>query len=169
MQVLKNNSLISHIWMSFFAMSLLILAGCQATKPLGLTPEQIAALQEQGFKLTENGWEFGLANKVLFDSDVKKLNPSGGQTVQNIGRALLSVGITHLRVDGHTDSIGKDEYNQQLSLQRASAVADALATIGIPRANIEVRGRGKLEPVADNRTPKGRAENRRVAMIVTAP
>lgn len=169
MQGLKKNSLISHIWISFFAMSLLILAGCQAAKPPELTPEQIAALQEQGFKLTDNGWEFGLANKVLFDSDVRELNPSGVQRVQKIGRALANVGIHHMRVDGHTDSIGEDGYNQQLSLERASAVADALAAIGIPRTNIDVRGRGKLEPVADNHTPKGRAENRRVSMIVTAP
>ncbi|CNH31115.1 OmpA family protein [Yersinia pekkanenii] len=168
MQGLKESHLIRRIWVSFFVMSLLILVGCQA-KPQGLTPEQIAALQEQGFKLTDNGWEFGLANKVLFDSDVRKLNPTGVQTVQNIGRALTAVGIKHLRVDGHTDAIGEEGYNQQLSLERASAVADTLASIGIPRANIEVQGRGKLNPVADNRTAKGRAENRRVAMIVTAP
>lgn len=157
------------LWISFFALCLLVLVGCQAKPQQGLTPEQIAALQEQGFKLTDNGWEFGLANKVLFDSDVRKLNSSGVQTVQNIGRALHNVGINHMRVDGHTDAIGEDSYNQTLSYERASAVADALAAIGIPRANIEVRGRGKLEPVADNRSAKGRAENRRVAMIVTAP
>ncbi|CQD31651.1 OmpA family protein [Yersinia mollaretii] len=168
MQGLKDKNLISRIWLSFFAISLLVLVGCQA-KPQGLSAEQIAALQEQGFKLTDNGWEFGLANKVLFDSDVKKLNPDGVRTVQNIGKALTAVGITHLRVDGHTDSTGEDSYNQQLSYQRAAAVADTLALIGIPRANIDVRGRGKLDPVADNRTAKGRAENRRVSMIVTAP
>ncbi|CNK69428.1 OmpA family protein [Yersinia enterocolitica] len=168
MQRLKNQPLISRIWFSFFALSLLVLAGCQAPRT-GLTAEQIAALQAQGFKLTDNGWEFGMANKVLFDSDIKQLNPAGVQTVQNIGKALVAVDITHLRVDGHTDAIGEDNYNQQLSYQRASAVADSLAAVGIPRANIDVRGRGKLEPVADNRTAKGRAENRRVAMIVTAP
>ncbi|AKP34221.1 OmpA family protein [Yersinia aleksiciae] len=168
MQGLKNKNLISRIWFSFFAISLLVLAGCQA-KPQGLSAEQIAALQEQGFKLTDNGWEFGLANKVLFGSDVRKLNPTGVTKVQNIGKALAAVGITHLRVDGHTDSTGEDSYNQQLSYQRALAVADTLASTGIPRQNIDVRGRGKLDPVADNRTAKGRAENRRVSMIVTAP
>ncbi|OVZ92266.1 OmpA family protein [Yersinia alsatica] len=165
---LKSRRQRNPIWISFFAICLLVLAGCQA-KPQGLTAEQIAALQEQGFKLTDNGWEFGLTNKVLFDSDVRKLNSSGAQTVQNIGRALHNVGINHLRVDGHTDATGEDNYNQKLSYERAAAVADSLATIGIPRANIDVRGQGKLEPVADNRTAKGRAENRRVAMIVTAP
>ena len=133
MQKMQNKRLIQRIWVSFLAMGLMLLVGCQA-KPQGLTPDQIAALQEQGFKLTDNGWEFGLANKVLFDSDVKKLNSEGMQTVQKIGRILSDVGIKHMRVDGHTDSVG----------------------------------RGKLEPVADNRTSKGRAENRRVAIIITA-
>ncbi|AHK19806.1 OmpA family protein [Yersinia similis] len=168
MQKMKNKRLIQRIWLSFLAMGLVLLVGCQA-KPQGLTPEQIAALQEQGFKLTDNGWEFGMENKVLFDSDVKKLNPEGMQTVQKIGRILSDVGIKNMRVDGHTDSIGEEDYNQQLSYQRALAVADTLVTVGIPKNNIDVRGRGKLEPVADNRTSKGRAENRRVAIIITAP
>ncbi|CNE52539.1 putative lipoprotein [Yersinia rohdei] len=155
------------LWMGFIALCLLALAGCQA-KPSGLTAEQIAALQEQGFKLTDNGWEFGLANKVLFDTDIRELNSTGKQTVESIGRALHNVGINHLRVDGHTDSTGEDGYNQQLSYQRAAAVADSLSASGIPRARIDVRGRGELEPAADNKTAQGRAENRRVAIIVTA-
>ncbi|EKN4183181.1 OmpA family protein [Yersinia ruckeri] len=129
----------------------------------------MAALQEQGFKLTDNGWEFGLSDKVLFSSHVGKLNPQGVQTVEKIGRALKAVDINHIRLNGHTDSMGEDSYNDRLSYGRASAVADTLATIGMPRANIDVRGLGKLNPVADNHTAKGRAENRRVAMIVTAP
>lgn len=55
--------------------------------------------------------------------------------------------------------MGEDSYNDRLSYGRASAVADTLATIGMPRVNIDVRGLGKLNPVADNRTAKGRAEN----------
>jgi len=87
--------------------------------------------------------------------------------VQKMGRALLSVGITKFRLDGHTDNYGEDSYNDQLSLRRADAVADLLASVGIPRANIETRGMGKRDPVADNRTSSGRAENRRVAIVVT--
>lgn len=108
--------------------ALLALAGCQS-KPQGLTPEQVALLQSQGFKLTDNGWEFGLSDKVLFGNNIGKLNPESTETVQKMGRALLSVGI--------------------------------------PRANIETRGMGKRDPVADNRTSSGRAENRRVAIVVT--
>ena len=154
----------SLLTMMFIA--LLALAGCQS-KPQGLTPEQIALLQSQGFKLTDNGWEFGLSDKVLFGNNVGKLNPESTDTVQKMGRALMSVGITKFRLDGHTDNYGEDSYNDQLSLRRANAVADLLASVGIPRANIETRGMGKRDPVADNRTSSGRAENRRVAIVVT--
>ncbi len=123
--------------MAFVA--LLALAGCQS-KPQGLTPEQVALLQSQGFKLTDNGWEFGLSDKVLFGNNIGKLNPESTETVQKMGRALLSVGITKFRLDGHTDNYGEDSYNDQLSLRRADAVADLLASVGIPRANIETRG-----------------------------
>ena len=94
--------------------ALLALAGCQS-KPQGLTPEQIALLQSQGFKLTDNGWEFGLSDKVLFGNNIGKLNPESTETVQKMGRALLSVGITKFRLDGHTDNYGEDSYNDQLS------------------------------------------------------
>jgi len=146
--------------------ALVALAGCQ-NKPQGLTAEQIALLQAQGFKLTDNGWEFGFSDKVLFGNNVGKLNAQSTEIVERMGRALLSVGIVKFRLDGHTDNYGEDSYNDQLSLRRANAVADLLAGIGIPRANIETRGMGKREPVADNSTSSGRAENRRVAIVVT--
>ncbi|MEE4408318.1 MULTISPECIES: OmpA family protein [Serratia] len=161
-QTLKNRFSL----LAIMFVALLTLAGCQS-KPQGLTPEQVALLQSHGFKLTDNGWEFGLSDKVLFGNNIGKLNPESTETVQKMGRALMSVGITKFRLDGHTDNYGEDSYNDQLSLRRADAVADLLASVGIPRANIETRGMGKRDPVADNRTSSGRAENRRVAIVVT--
>src|SRR6185437_17086642 len=105
-QTLKNR--FSLLTMMFIA--LLALAGCQS-KPQGLTPEQIALLQSQGFKLTDNGWEFGLSDKVLFGNNVGKLNPESTDTVQKMGRALMSVGITKFRLDGYTDYYGRGCYN----------------------------------------------------------
>ncbi len=145
--------------MAFVA--LLALAGCQS-KPQGLTPEQVALLQSQGFKLTDNGWEFGLSDKVLFGNNIGKLNPESTETVQKMGRALLSVGITKFRLDGHTDNYGEDSYNDQLSLRRADAVADLLASVGIPRANIETRGMGQL--IDEARRQRFRRRQRRVAL-----
>ncbi|CAM3868308.1 OmpA family protein [Serratia silvae] len=164
--MLQQNFKRSFSLLALVFITLLTLAGCQS-KPQGLTAEQIALLQAQGFKLTDNGWEFGFSDKVLFDNNVGKLNPQSTEIVEKMGEALKSVNIVQFRLDGHTDNYGEDSYNDQLSLRRANAVADVLAGIGIPRANIETRGMGKRQPVASNATSSGRVENRRVAIVVT--
>ncbi|MBC3249964.1 OmpA family protein [Serratia fonticola] len=164
--MLQQNFKRSFSLLALVFITLLTLAGCQS-KPQGLTAEQIALLQAQGFKLTDNGWEFGFSDKVLFGNNVGKLSPQSTEIVEKMGKALKSVDIVQFRLDGHTDNYGEDSYNDQLSLRRANAVADVLAGIGIPRANIETRGMGKRQPVASNATSSGRAENRRVAIVVT--
>ncbi len=73
----------------------------------------------------------------------------------------------HLAVEGHTDSIGTDEYNRQLSEQRAEAVRDYLVQQGIKSDAITASGFGKSEPVASNDTPEGRQQNRRVELVVS--
>lgn len=155
---------------SFFAlllMAALALSGCQST-PKGLSPAQIAVLKQQGFELTDEGWEFGLSGKVLFGSDVESLNAPSTAIVERIGKALLGAGIEHVRVDGHTDASGKETYNQQLSLRRAKSVANVLGTIGMKPENIQLQGLGSSEPVAPNDTAAGRTENRRVSIVVSA-
>ncbi|WP_411750998.1 OmpA family protein [Serratia sp. (in: enterobacteria)] len=164
--MLQQNFKRSFSLLALVFITLLTLAGCQS-KPQGLTAEQIALLQAQGFKLTDNGWEFGFSDKVLFGNNVGKLSPQSTEIVEKMGKALKSVNIVQFRLDGHTDNYGEDSYNDQLSLRRANAVADVLAGIGIPRANIETRGMGKRQPVASNATSSGRAENRRVSIVVT--
>jgi outer membrane protein OmpA-like peptidoglycan-associated protein len=72
-----------------------------------------------------------------------------------------------LEIEGHTDSIGGDEYNQRLSEKRAASVRDYLANSGVSINNTVARGLGKSEPVADNKTAAGRKLNRRVEMIVS--
>ncbi|MCQ4052556.1 OmpA family protein [Aeromonas sp. SG16] len=142
-----------------------LLAGCQSA-PKGLTPEQLAVLKEQGFYLTDEGWTLDLANRVLFANNVGELNPQTRQTVEKLGKVLLGVGLDKARVDGHTDNTGESSYNQQLSLKRAQSVADVLVSVGMKSANLEVRGRGETAPVADNKSAAGRAENRRVAIVI---
>ncbi|MFL9627809.1 OmpA family protein [Aeromonas jandaei] len=142
-----------------------LLAGCQSA-PKGLTPEQLAVLKEQGFYLTDEGWTLDLANRVLFANNVGELNPQTRQTVEKLGKALLGVGLDKARVDGHTDNTGESSYNQQLSLKRAQSVADVLISVGMKPAKLEVRGRGETAPVADNKSAAGRAENRRVAIVI---
>ncbi len=117
-------------------LAVLVLSGCQSAPPKGLTPAQVGVLKQQGFELTDEGWEFGLSGKVLFGSDVESLNPQSTEIVERIGKALLGVGIERVRVDGHTDASGKETYNQQLSLRRAKSVANVLGTVGMKQENI---------------------------------
>lgn len=148
--------------------SLLALGGCASAPPPGkLTPAQVAVLQSQGFALTDLGWELGLPDKVLFGFDEDTITPERQTALLRIGRLLHGAGIDSLRIDGHTDDAGTLEYNQQLSVRRAEAVARVLATCGFPRDHMQVRGLGKTHPIADNSTAAGRAENRRVAIIVS--
>lgn len=142
------------------------LAGCASPPPPGLSPAQVAVLKSQGFELTGNGWELGLPDKVLFGFDEDVITADRQTALIRIGTTLHDAGIASLRIDGHTDDAGTVEYNQQLSVRRAEAVARVLATCGFTRDHLEVRGLGKTRPIADNRTAAGRAENRRVAIIV---
>ncbi|XYC99298.1 OmpA family protein [Pseudomonas sp. NMS19W] len=148
--------------------AMLALTGCQTAPQKGLTPAQIAVLKQQGFELTDDGWEFGLSGKVLFGSDVESLNKQSTDIVERIGKALLGVGIERVRVDGHTDASGKEAYNQQLSLRRAKSVGKVLTSVGMKEENIQLQGLGSREPVASNDTAAGRTENRRVSIVVSA-
>lgn len=148
--------------------ALLALSGCQTAPPKGLSPAQVAVLKQQGFEPTDDGWAFGLSGKVLFGSDVESLNAPSTEIVERIGKALLGVGIDRVRVDGHTDTSGKESYNQQLSLRRAKSVATVLTHVGMKEQNIQLRGLGSSQPVTANDTAAGRTENRRVSIVVSA-
>ncbi len=146
------------------------LCACQ-TAPArpGLNPQQIAALREQGFQQSEDGWELSFTDKLLFDVDASSLTADSRAAIAKINAALHQVGIEHMQVEGHTDTSGSDAHNDKLSLARANAVAEAMSQGGSARDNILVRGMGKSKPVADNGSAAGRAENRRVTVIVSAP
>ncbi|MBV6290051.1 OmpA family protein [Pseudomonas aegrilactucae] len=150
------------------ALALFTLAGCQTTPPKGLSPAQIAVLKQEGFVPIDEGWAFGLSGKVLFGSDLDLLNTQSREIVERIGKALLSVNIERVRVDGHTDSSGKASYNELLSTRRAVSVAKVLVSVGMVPENVETRGLGSREPVADNATTAGRTENRRVSIVVAS-
>jgi outer membrane protein OmpA-like peptidoglycan-associated protein len=80
---------------------------------------------------------------------------------------LLAYPGLQVQLEGHTDNIGSDEYNQKLSEQRSAAVRDYLVSQGVPSAGLTAIGLGKSEPVAANDTPTGRQQNRRVEMVVS--
>ncbi|MBJ9978403.1 OmpA family protein [Pseudomonas sp. S75] len=154
-------------WLTLL-LALSALIGCKTPVPAGLSAEQIAVLQREGFEPSEEGWAFDLSGKVLFGSDLDRLNGQSEAIVERIGRALLSVGILRVRIDGHADASGKATYNQQLSERRAQSVAKVLVSVGMPPGNLQTRGLGSRQPVADNRTRAGRTENRRVSIVVAS-
>ncbi|HHG8774497.1 TPA: OmpA family protein [Raoultella planticola] len=145
------------------------LTGCQA--PQGkFSQEQVAAMKSYGFTETDGDWSLGLSDSILFDKNDYHLRADSKTQIHNMASRLAATGITHSRLDGHTDNYGEDGYNEMLSLKRASIVADAWAEgAHISRSNLTTRGLGKKYPIASNDTAKGRAENRRVTVVISTP
>ena len=104
---------------------------------------------------------------VLFETNQYALRPAACESLAKVAGILLAHPDLRLEVDGHTDSVGSDAYNQQLSEKRAASVRDYLAQQGIPIASVTVQGFGKTQPVASNATASGRQQNRRVELIVS--
>lgn len=145
----------------------LALSACKSTSVQEtLRQKQIRTLQEQGFVYTDDGWALSFADKLLFDSNQAVLNEKSRAVVRKVSMALMSVGLEKMRIEGHADASGRESYNIELSEQRAWAVADAIIQSGMPKSGIIVRGMGSQRPVASNATEAGRAENRRVSIIV---
>jgi outer membrane protein OmpA-like peptidoglycan-associated protein len=104
---------------------------------------------------------------VLFRSGSFELLPGARERLAKVSGIVLAYPSLHVAVEGHTDSIGSDDYNQQLSERRAQAVRDYFVQQGINSASVEAHGYGKTEPIASNDTPEGRQQNRRVELILS--
>lgn len=122
---------------------------------------ELSALQA---KPTDRGMVLTLGD-VLFDTARSELKPGAMQTVDRLASFMREHASYQLLVEGHTDSIGQDDYNLQLSERRADAVRAALMSRGIGSDRVRVRGLGKSFPVADNGTAAGRQQNRRVEVV----
>src|SRR6266571_3878638 len=104
---------------------------------------------------------------VLFKTGSFELLPGARERLAKISGIVLAYPSLHLQVEGHTDSVGGEDYNQQLSEHRAEAVRDYLVQQGISAPSIEAKGFGKTEPIASNETPEGRQQNRRVELVLS--
>jgi outer membrane protein OmpA-like peptidoglycan-associated protein len=104
---------------------------------------------------------------VLFDFNQASLKPGAKEKLAKVSGILLAYPTLHMNVEGHTDSVGTDEYNLKLSQRRADAVRDYLTSNGISTANVQAIGLGKDGPVASNDNAAGRQQNRRVEMVVS--
>jgi outer membrane protein OmpA-like peptidoglycan-associated protein len=104
---------------------------------------------------------------VLFDFGKADLRPAAREALARLSGIVATYPSLELTIEGHTDNIGTDEFNQTLSEKRAENVRDYLAAQGVDPSNMTSKGMGKLMPVADNSTPAGRQKNRRVEIIVS--
>ena len=122
---------------------------------------RIGAVKEE-----ERGLVVTLSGGVLFRSADSTLLDSARVKLDQVAKALLSVRERNIIVEGHTDSQGSEPYNQGLSQRRANTVRDYLVQRGYPADRIQAHGMGKGSPIANNASPEGRANNRRVEIII---
>jgi len=122
---------------------------------------KLAAVKEEA-----RGLVITLSGSVLFASDKSSLLPAARDRLNQVADALLATKERNLTVEGHTDSQGSSSYNQELSQRRADAVRSYIISRGYPSNLIQAHGIGKDRPVADNASAEGRANNRRVEIIV---
>lgn len=107
-----------------------------------------------------------LNGNVLFAYNQSDLTPEARSELDSLLAKLQSADVVSIKVVGHTDSQGSDTYNQKLSERRASSVAAYLLRQGVAPDKLTSEGRGESQPVADNDTEEGRAQNRRVELHI---
>lgn len=133
--------------------------------------EQRASTLEQELadmraKKTDRGMVLTLGD-VLFDTGMATLKPGAYTTIDRLAGVLKEAPDRKVMIEGHTDSVGSDDYNRQLSERRAAAVQTALLERGVSSNQITAVGKGETFPVASNDNPSGRQQNRRVEMVFT--
>jgi len=121
-------------------------------------------LQSLQAKQTDRGMVMTLSD-VLFDTGRATLKPGATRDLDRLAQALKDNPNTRVKIEGFTDSVGSDSYNQGLSERRAQAVADALQMRGVPADRLQAEGLGKEFPVASNDSQAGRQQNRRVEIV----
>ncbi|MEJ1297889.1 MAG: OmpA family protein [Candidatus Sedimenticola sp. (ex Thyasira tokunagai)] len=120
---------------------------------------EIERMRDDTLKLT-------LDSEVSFDFNRAQIKPSFRSSLNKLARVIVKYDRTVVHIIGHTDSIGSDRYNQQLSEQRAGNTANYLAARGVPDDRLRTEGRGESEPRATNATEAGRQLNRRVEIFL---
>jgi outer membrane protein OmpA-like peptidoglycan-associated protein len=134
--------------------------------------QQAAELQAQinllNAKATERGWVVTLGD-VLFDTGKANLKSSTSQHLTNLAQFLGKYPGRGALIEGHTDSVGAEDYNQGLSQRRADSVRNFLQNQGIASSRLSSSGKGEVQPIAGNDSASGRQQNRRVEVIITEP
>lgn len=107
-----------------------------------------------------------MPNDLVFAFDSAEVRPDLRQDLLVLSRSLNKYPDTNVQIVGHTDDIGSFEYNRNLSLRRANAVASIIRSGGVSGSRLSTFGAGYDQPIASNRTPEGRAANRRVEITI---
>ncbi|WP_375560000.1 OmpA family protein [Bernardetia sp. OM2101] len=116
----------------------------------------------------EEGIDVTFDSGILFGFDKSDLNSNAKQNIAKLARILNEYPDTRLTIQGHTDSKGDDNYNRQLSAKRADAVRDYLIANGVKGGRLNTTAYGETAPIASNDTEAGRAQNRRVEVVIVA-
>ncbi len=131
----------------------------QATQGSGVTVSQTA----------DNQLKLDIPSDVSFDTGRYDIKPNLRPILERFATTLNQNPVTTVTIIGHTDNTGSDAINDPLSVNRAAATRDYLVARGVSASRIAIDGRGSREPIADNYTAAGRAQNRRVEVFVAEP
>jgi outer membrane protein OmpA-like peptidoglycan-associated protein len=140
----------------------------QATQQAEQVREKLRSQLNQVLQTTETarGLIVNMSD-VLFDFNKYTLKPEAREKLAKVSGILLAYPGLKVQVEGYTDNIGTDDYNQKLSEQRADGVREYLVSQSVSDNNVTAKGFGKNDPIADNSTNEGRAQNRRVELVVS--
>ncbi len=105
---------------------------------------------------------------ILFDTDQAYVKPEAQTNLNNLATSLQNNPQTDITIIGHTDNTGSAAHNQDLSIRRAQAVKSIITADNVNGSRLTIEGKGDKEPIADNTTPAGRAQNRRVEIVIVA-
>jgi outer membrane protein OmpA-like peptidoglycan-associated protein len=141
----------------------------QATQTAAQATQEAARLQAEVDQLKATPTSRGLVltlGDVLFDTGRAELNPGSSRKLDQLAQFLSEHKERRVQIDGFTDSVGSDSYNEDLSRRRADAVKSALLVRGVDSSRISTQGYGKAYPVANNTDSGGRQLNRRVEVVI---
>jgi outer membrane protein OmpA-like peptidoglycan-associated protein len=122
---------------------------------------QLANVREE-----ERGTVVSLSGSLLFPSNKATLTPVAQERLQDLSEALMTAPDRRISIEGFTDSRGSEQLNMTLSQKRAEAVRRYLVSRGLPPDRIQAEGKGESQPIASNDDPEGRANNRRVEIVL---
>lgn len=138
---------------------------------VSLQQRQIERLREQLEELNPRRTERGITltfSNVLFRFDSAELTEAAQPPLDRLAAFLRQYPDQRVSIEGHTDSLGPEEYNRELAQRRAQSVADAMSARGIDAARMTIISYGESQPVASNETQAGRRQNRRVEFVIWA-